>query len=74
MIDLNHGTPLHIAACEGYVKAIVALLQAGANIDAANKDGWTPLHIVAKNGHVKAIAALLQAGANIDAATKGLVQ
>ncbi|KXZ44157.1 hypothetical protein GPECTOR_72g604 [Gonium pectorale] len=63
-------TPYHIAAENGHVEAIAALLQAGANKDAANEDGRTPLHVAAENGHVEAIAALLQAGANKDAAAK----
>ncbi|KXZ44518.1 hypothetical protein GPECTOR_66g246 [Gonium pectorale] len=57
-----------MAAQNGHVEAIAALLQAGANKDAADKKGWTPLHIAALKGHVEAIAALLQAGANKDAA------
>ncbi|KXZ49940.1 hypothetical protein GPECTOR_18g1 [Gonium pectorale] len=52
----------------GYVEAIAALLQAGANKDLAAEDGWTPLHIAAQNGHVEAIVALLHAGANKDMA------
>ncbi|KXZ44156.1 hypothetical protein GPECTOR_72g603 [Gonium pectorale] len=62
--------PLYVAAQNGHLEAIVALLQAGANKDAAREDGWTPLHIAAQNGHVAVLAALLQAGANKDAAPK----
>ena len=42
---------------------IQILLQAGADIDAADKDGWTPLSIAAENGNLEAVKALLQNGA-----------
>ncbi|KXZ52020.1 hypothetical protein GPECTOR_10g1043 [Gonium pectorale] len=62
-------TPLYMAA-QGHVEAIAALLQAGANKDAAEEDGSTPLYIATQKGHIGAIAAPLQAGANKHAATK----
>ncbi|KXZ44527.1 hypothetical protein GPECTOR_66g255 [Gonium pectorale] len=69
--DLPDGwTPLQIAAKNGHVEAIAALLHAGANKEVATKTGCTPLCIAAQNGHVEAIAALLQAGANKEVATK----
>ena len=46
---------------------IHTLLNAGANINARNREGNTPLHFAAGNGHTEAIRILLDAGADIDA-------
>ncbi|XP_052809885.1 protein phosphatase 1 regulatory subunit 12A-like isoform X9 [Mya arenaria] len=43
-------TALHVAAAKGYVKVIGVLLQAGAEINAKDVDGWTPLHAAAHWG------------------------
>ncbi|KXZ44506.1 hypothetical protein GPECTOR_66g234 [Gonium pectorale] len=66
----GNSTALHSAAQNGHVKCVVALLQAGANKEAATKDGHTPLHKAAKFGYVEAVRALLEAGANKEAADK----
>ena len=48
------------------------LLDAGANVDAANKHGDTALILAACNGRMEIVRLLLDAGANVDAAnTKG---
>ena len=42
---------LRESACYGDVDAMVALLQAGVNVNAANvTNGWTPLHWACKVG------------------------
>ncbi|KXZ43634.1 hypothetical protein GPECTOR_84g310 [Gonium pectorale] len=64
------GPLLHIAAEKGHLEAVAALLQAGADKDAADETSATPLHIAAENGHVEVVAALLQAGANKEAAAE----
>ncbi len=43
------------------------LLQAGANVKAANRYGVTPLHLATSNGNVAIIGRLLRAGADPDA-------
>ncbi|GLH15594.1 Uncharacterized protein GBIM_20011 [Gryllus bimaculatus] len=40
-------TSLHVAAAKGYIKVISILLQAGADINVKDFDGWTPLHAAA---------------------------
>jgi ankyrin repeat protein len=50
---------------------IEALLQAGAAIDAYNREGHTPLILASYHGHLGATAALITAGATIDAADQG---
>ncbi len=59
--------PLHVAAENGRVEAILALLAGGANIEGVNNNGETPLHVAARWGRVEAILALLARGATIEA-------
>ena len=68
----NRVTLLHVAAENGHVAAIEALLAAGMPVDAVYGEGLphayrevTPLHVAAENGHVAAIEALLAAGARV---------
>ncbi|CAB3377622.1 Hypothetical predicted protein [Cloeon dipterum] len=37
-------TALHVAAAKGYIQVMKVLLQAGADINSQDVDGWTPLH------------------------------
>jgi hypothetical protein len=48
--------PLHDAAKAGDVAEVRRLLQAGANVEAGNKDGETPLHRAARGGHAEIVA------------------
>lgn len=66
-----HGQALmHVAAANGHVSAIRALLQAGAEVDIADENGATPLHYAADAGHVEAVDALLEEGdASVSART-----
>lgn len=41
-------TGLHIAAMHGHYQMVEILLGQGAEINAADKNGWTPLHCAAK--------------------------
>ncbi|KAG1681205.1 Protein phosphatase 1 regulatory subunit 12A [Nymphon striatum] len=38
---------LHVAAAKGYIKVMSMLIDAGANLDAQDFDGWAPLHAAA---------------------------
>ena len=40
------------------------MIQAGAEVNLADKRGWTPLHHASRNGQVEVITALLAAGAD----------
>ena len=44
-----------------------ALLDAGADVEAKNDDGWTPLHAAAWHDNSEALVALLEAGADVNA-------
>ncbi len=57
-------TPLHLAAAEGHVNVIDALLAFGASPAATTSSGWTPLHRACLWGQTKAVAALLRGGAD----------
>ena len=60
--------PLFIAAAEGRIAVVRALLDASADKDQVKNTGATSLLVAAQNGHLKVVQALLGAGANIDQA------
>ena len=70
-------TPLHTAVDEGTVAEVVALIEAGADVNAIDKRGETPLHIAAGHaaeetglGAPEKGKLLIEAGANIEAIDK----
>ena len=64
-------TPLHEAAIKGHGSVAGQLLEARANIDAADKNGRTPLHRAAGEGHGNVVGQLLKARANVNASCSG---
>lgn len=64
-------TPLHVAAgSNAHGDVISALVDAGADIEAATRHGWRPLHHAADTNGARVTAALVAAGANTAAATE----
>ena len=61
---------LFIACGEGQVDAVRLLLDNGAEVDRANKNGSTPLHSACFKGHVDAAWLLLDKGAEVDRANE----
>ncbi|KAG2488938.1 hypothetical protein HYH03_012559 [Edaphochlamys debaryana] len=59
-------TPLLMAIRTGNVRAVRALLAAGADIYKYNRVGETPLYRAAAYGHADIVAALIERGANPD--------
>lgn len=62
-------TPLHFASvCSSNPEVIVAIVNAGADVNAKDKNGWTPLHwAILINPNSEVITALLNAGADVNA-------
>jgi hypothetical protein len=50
------------------VPVVTALVEAGADKEAADADGFTPLYVAACEGHVAVVTALVEAGADKEAA------
>src|SRR5207249_11287551 len=62
--------PMSEAALSGNVKIMEKLLDAGADVEAANSDGQTALMIVARTSNVEAVRLLLRHAANVNAVEK----
>ena len=61
------GRPLYVACENGHVDLARLLLNKGADIDRAEKEGgWAPLLFACQNGHVEAARLLLDRGARFD--------
>jgi ankyrin repeat protein len=61
-------TPMHIAAGNGSLDFMQALVQRGAKIDTANAEGRTPMHWAAWNNRPRAIEFLAAHGADLSVA------
>ncbi|XP_014372201.2 ankycorbin [Papilio machaon] len=67
--DADGRTPLLWAASAGSAAAVLALNQAGARVDDADRDGLTALHCAAARGHTEALETLVGlCGARVDMA------
>ena len=65
--QLKYSTiPLSLAAKEGYVDIVSALVKYGANIHASNDDWEAPMHIAAFYGHIDVMRFLLTRDININ--------
>uniref|UniRef100_A0A6T8HP08 Uncharacterized protein n=1 Tax=Hemiselmis andersenii TaxID=464988 RepID=A0A6T8HP08_HEMAN len=64
--DMWRRTPLHYAAREGHVTAVVRLVELGADQAAEDFLARTPLHMAARKGHVAAMEALAKLGSDLN--------
>ncbi|KAK3704037.1 hypothetical protein QZH41_017967 [Actinostola sp. cb2023] len=62
-------TMVHIAAANGYEEALEFLLEQGAAVDIADKDGWQPIHGAAVWGNETTVEMLVENGADLDTKT-----
>lgn len=60
-------TELHLAAGSGDLKAVLSLIQGGADIEAKGLDGATPLHLAVIFDRAEVAVALVRGGANVHA-------
>ncbi len=67
---LSSKTPVADGAMVGDHEAVRALLQQGADVNAAQGDGMTALHWAADSGDLDLAKMLLYAGANVKASTR----
>ena len=58
---------LHDLASVGYVDRVRQLVDAGADVNAKDNNGWTPLRWAASEGHADAARLLVDAGADVNA-------
>ncbi|KAH9143873.1 hypothetical protein AeRB84_012154 [Aphanomyces euteiches] len=63
-------TPLFHASKFGHLDIVRELLDHGAAIDTADKDGWTPLVVASYNNQLSVVKFLLDSGAPIDKVDK----
>jgi len=63
-IDENRRSALHFSAAVGSVDCTNLLIQAGAEVDIPDLEGYTPLHMAAGYMHVGTVKTLLEAGAD----------
>ena len=62
-------TALHLAAEEGHTEAAALLLDADADVNSTNNDGWSPLHAAAQGASTDMLSLVLARGANLGART-----
>jgi uncharacterized protein len=63
-VGLFGDRPIHVAAIRGDIDELVALLDAGAEIDAAGEHGYTALHEAVSQNHADVVKCLLRRGAS----------
>ncbi|KAK3276333.1 hypothetical protein CYMTET_15581 [Cymbomonas tetramitiformis] len=67
---MKQQTPLHLAAENGHLAILEALIGGGAAVNYHTLVLQTPLHLAAVHGHTAAVKALMQAGADYGAVDK----
>ncbi|WCR59052.1 MAG: hypothetical protein PG978_000466 [Wolbachia endosymbiont of Ctenocephalides felis wCfeF] len=66
----TQNTLLSIAAANGCIEVVKALIKSGANVNEA-PCGWTPLHFAVCNGYTDIVNILIENKANINAKSNG---
>ena len=55
------------AIMDGDIERAKSLIDAGADVNARDIDGWTPLMYAALNGHTEIVELLIESGADVNA-------
>jgi ankyrin repeat protein len=63
----QHRPTLHTCAEKGHLDVARDLIEAGADVNAKDNNGFTPLCFCAKKGHLDVARALIEAGADVNA-------
>ncbi|XP_065350410.1 protein phosphatase 1 regulatory subunit 12B [Cloeon dipterum] len=67
VVDSDGRQPILWAASAGSADAVLSLINAGAAVEAADKDGLTALHCAASRGHTECLETLITlCGANVN--------
>lgn len=66
MKDVLGFTAAHLAAKQGHAAVLAILIERGADVNTATRQGSTPLHDAARSGSAEAVGTLLRAGADWD--------
>jgi ankyrin repeat protein len=69
-VDEFNRIALQAAALKSESKVVKLLLEKGADVTIANREGWTPLNSASYNGHVDIVKLLLEKGVNIIATNR----
>jgi ankyrin repeat protein len=64
-VDGFNRAALQAAALKGQTLIVKLLLEKGADVTIANREGWTPLNSASANGHVNIVPLLLEKGADV---------
>ena len=70
LVGTAFADPIHDAAKNGNLAGVQAQLDAGADVNAKDKNEWTPLHNAATQGHKEIVELLLAKGADVNAKHK----
>ena len=63
--DSDNHTALHLAVREKLTDVVQVLIDAGADIDTVNKDGWAPLDSACEYGTLDVVKMLVEAGTGL---------
>jgi len=74
MPNAKGSTPLHLAVKHGHRAAVDALIQASADVRAADHLGFSVLHYAVRQGDVDTVITLLHHGASVEAVAQGGVR
>lgn len=66
LLDSINSSWLYIAAQQGHIDVVNALIDAGANVNLLIDNDIRPLFVAAENGHLDVVKALIKANANLN--------